>query len=47
MNNVEITEDFLKTFKEAYPDIILSEKESMLINMAVNHACLLLNREKK
>lgn len=45
MNNLEIKDDFLKLLAKGFPNLNLSERDDMLIGMAINHACLCLNHE--
>ncbi|MEP9408529.1 hypothetical protein ABKP09_19620 [Peribacillus frigoritolerans] len=45
MNNLEIRDDFIKTMKEQFPDWQLGNREKMIVTMAINHACLILNEK--
>lgn len=41
MNNVEALEDFLKLLKEVHPNTQISERDKLLLGMAINHAYLI------
>lgn len=45
MNNLEIRDDFIKTMKKDFPDWKLENREKMIVTMAINHACLILNEK--
>ena len=47
MDIIHVYEDFIKTLKENFPSIVLSERDEMLLSMAVNHTFLSLKDRGK
>lgn len=47
MNNVEAFHDFLKLLKEVHPNVMVNQRDEMLLGMAINHAYILKSEEIK
>jgi hypothetical protein len=47
VNNVEALNDFKQMLKEIHPFVVLSDRDDMLLGMAINHAYLILGSERE
>lgn len=47
LNNVEALEDFLQVLKKVQPNWVITERDEMLLGMAINHVYLLRSSEKE